>query len=565
MSADILNLNEKRLVRLPAVQLARELMHLPAKRRLEVIVERSDAEAVVAAMDAADFFFTLQEIGPDDSLPLLTLATREQVDHLFDLEWWKKDEIEPAKALSWLDRLSRASDPKLLEWIYHADFELLISIFKKWITVEVAPEDIDLVESRQSLPERTLDDHFFWESRYPQYDELILHVLTLILQANYTFYKELMNHVLSAPTIEIEELAYRFHHARLSEKAIPDYYDSLEIYRNIKPGELTGKLPAHPEPREQSPPSFALALVPDSDLLGRVLGELDGSDIIEMLQFELASLSSKVVVADQVSTDSGEALRRAVEKAAAYVNLGLEIVSGGDYKEAKKAIENFYAEHLFRIAHSEIAKVTGRLRALVKSGWIGQCPSGIRCLDEEWFEAAELLLARTPKLLRRHPGDELESPPVEDFFRSPRDLAAATRLIDVITAAGLLYTALGVEPRDIQPRLWTQGQIRSVEDITVGVLVLTAAARFLYSGKQVPEPLPASKWDSIFPLLQQADIDRAVMEWVHRVIADPQKREQAAEYLTPVLRDYEGEMRPFSALNQPEPQMVRFLMFEGSE
>ncbi len=562
MPADILNLNDKRLARLPAAQLARELMNLPAKRRLEVILDRPDAEAVATAMDATDFFFTMQEIGPDDALPLLALANREQVDHLFDLEWWKKDEVEPAKALRWLDRLSRASDPKLLEWIYHADFELLILIFKKWITVEVAPEDIDLVESKQSLPERTIDDYFFWESRYPQYDELILHVLTLIFEANYSFYKELMNHVISAPAVEIEELANQFHQARLSEKAIPDYYDALEIYRNINRGELTPKLSTHPE--EQVAPSFALALVPESDLLGRVLGELDRSDLVDMLQFELAALSSKVIVADQVSTESGEAMRRAVEKAAAYVNLGLEIVSGGKIEEAGRAVENLYAEHLFRIAHSEIAKVAGRLRALVKSGWIAQCPSGTKCLDEEWFEAAELLLARTPKLLGRNPEGDREAPPAEDFFRSPKDLATATRIVDVIAAAGLLYTALGAEG-GIQPRLWSQGQITSTEDVTVGVLVLTAAARFLYSGKHVPEPLPAAEWESIFPLIQPPEMDRTVMDWVYRVIADQQKREQAAAYLTPVLRDYEEEMRPFSPQNQPEPQIVRFFMFEGPE
>lgn len=562
MAGDILNLNDKRLVRLPPAQLARELMRLPAKKRMEVIMERPDAEAVAAAMDVGDFFFTIQEIGPDDSIPLLALSTRDQMDHLFDIEWWKKDEIEPARSLTWLDRLSRASDPKLLEWLYHADFELLIALFKKCITVEVAPEDIDLTEARQNLPERTLDDYYFWEPRYPQYDELIMHVLTLIFEVNYTFYKELMSHVLSAPSHEMEELAHQFHQARLSEKAIPDYYDALEIYRNIKREEFGQKPPAYSVSPELAPPSFALALVPDSDLLGRVLIELDRSDLIEMLQIELASLSSKVIVADQVQTDSGEALRRAVEKASAYVNLGLEIVSGGDFEKARSAVENIFLEHIFRLAHSKIAQVRGRLRSLVKYGWLGQCTTGTKCLDGEWFDEAELLLAKTPKLLRR-PLESVPGAAIEDFFRSPRDLALANRIVDAITAVGPLYNALGADPSAIQPRLWAQGQIRSVEDITVGVLVLTAAARFLYHGNRIPEPLPAAEWPAIFPLLQPTEIDRVVMDWVHLVIADQQARGLAVEYLTPVLRDYETEMRPFSGLNPPEPQLVRFFMFQG--
>ena len=92
-------------------QLARELMRLPAKRRLELIVERPDAQSVVAAMDANDFFHTVQEIGADDSLPLLALASLEQMNHLFDIEWWRKDTLEPAKALTWIERLGRAGGP----------------------------------------------------------------------------------------------------------------------------------------------------------------------------------------------------------------------------------------------------------------------------------------------------------------------------------------------------------------------------------------------------------------------------------------------------------------------
>ena len=62
-------------------------MGLPAKRRLELIVESADAQSMVAALDANDFFHTIQEIGADDSLPLLALASVEQIDFLFDIEW----------------------------------------------------------------------------------------------------------------------------------------------------------------------------------------------------------------------------------------------------------------------------------------------------------------------------------------------------------------------------------------------------------------------------------------------------------------------------------------------
>ena len=238
MPADIVELRDRRLRKLKPAQLARELMSLPAKRRLELIVERPDAQSVVAALDANDFFHTVQEIGADDSLPLLALASLEQMNHLFDIEWWRKDTLEPAKALTWIERLRRAGGSKLLEWLSNADFELLVSLFKQWITVDIAPEDIDLVEAVEKLPPRTLDDLYFWESRYPQYDDLVTHLLTMVFETNYGFFKELMNSVLYASTPEVEESAYHFHRARLDDHAIPDFYDALEIYRSIGPDEF---------------------------------------------------------------------------------------------------------------------------------------------------------------------------------------------------------------------------------------------------------------------------------------------------------------------------------------
>ena len=54
--------------------LSRQLMALPAGKRLEAILARPDAAAVVAALPVQDFFFSVKELGPDDAWPLLALG-----------------------------------------------------------------------------------------------------------------------------------------------------------------------------------------------------------------------------------------------------------------------------------------------------------------------------------------------------------------------------------------------------------------------------------------------------------------------------------------------------------
>eukprot|EP00389_Voromonas_pontica_P009811 GDKH01014897.1.p2 GENE.GDKH01014897.1~~GDKH01014897.1.p2 ORF type:complete len:566 (+),score=176.84 GDKH01014897.1:91-1788(+) len=561
MPTNIVDLNEKRIERLPARELARELMRLPAKKRMDLILERPDSESVVAAMDANDLFFTIQEIGPDDSLPVLGLASPEQVDHIFDLEWWRKDAIEPARALTWLERLSKASSRKLVDWISHADFELLVSFFKEWITVGIPPEETDMLEARESLPPRTLDDMFFWEAKYPQFDDLVMRLLTVIFETSYGFFKELMNGVLYAVREEAEEDAYRFHTARLADHAVPDFYDALRIYTDLganEPGKVLS--PRRADEEEAAAPSLALALLPEADLLGRVLKRVESADVAEALQFELASLGNKVIVADQVPLDNAAALRSAVEKALAYVNLGLEIRSEGNEDKALEIIGNTFLEHLFRLAQAEVAGVRGRAAGVVRSGWLAQCPSGLKCLDGVWFEAAEELLAKTPKLRRAGEAGS-GTVPGFDFFRTPRDIAHGNHVVDVIIGAGRLYTAVNADFDPAALQLWSGGQVSAPEDITLGVMILTAAAQKIINGKWAVAPIALGEWPDAFARLAPGEIDRVVMDWAYEVEPDGGKRRLAEAYLSPLLRDYDSEMGRYSAANRPEPEFVPFFMF----
>ncbi len=562
MPADIVELRERRLGKLKPAQLARELMSLPAKKRLELIVERPDAQSVVAALDVNDFFHTVMEIGADDSLPLLALASLEQMNHLFDIEWWRKDTVEPAKALTWIERLRRAGGSQLLEWLSNVDFELLVSLFKRWIEVATAPEDIDLVEAIDELPPRTIDDFYFWESRYPQYDDLITHLLTTIFETNYSFFKELMNAVLYANTPEVEESAHHFHRARLEDHAIPDFYDALEIYRSIGSDEFALKNVPRKADKDQPVPSFALALLSEGDMFAGAVSRIEDPGLFEILQLETAALANKVIVADQLSPDNAEALRRAVEKALAYVNLGLESLSGANIEKAAEILRDHFLEHLFRLAQAEVAKIGRRLQSIAQSGWLSQCTAGIKCLDGEWFDAAEELLTRTPRILKSRPvGSASGVLPAYDFFRTPQDLARGSHIVDVITCAGDLYQLLSAHTREPGQRLWTEGQVQAPEDVTLGVMVLTAAANSLISGKWRAAPLSRAAWPEVFPLLQPSAIDRAVMDWVHRSVPDRERKSLAQAYLTPILRDYDFEMRPFSGQNPPEMHLVKFFMF----
>ena len=561
MTSTIDDLEEKRPEESGAWELNRTLMHLPARQRLDAILARADGEAVVAGLAEQDFYFFVKEIGPHDALPLLAFASVDQINHLFDLEWWQKDTVLPAKAVEWLALLAKASEAKLLAWLYKVDFELLVTLFRKWLRVSVLQEDEDLLEAGDSMPKHTIDDQYFFESRYPQYEDFLKGLLSLIFEVHYGFYRELLNHVIAALDTVVEEEAYRFHRGRLEDRAIPDYFDALEIYRSLRPAEVVPAKGAVPSATISSQaPSFALALLPERDLLSRVLVAIRDSEILNGVQLELASLANKVMVADQLPPDNSEALRRAVEKMAAYVNLGLEMKSKGDPKTARKVVEQVFLEHLFRLGQTQVARMRDLMRKVRERGWLSRWPAGLNCLDAGWLEPAELMLAKTPMLLR--PASSSDSPPRQDLFRTQRDLLDAKQFIDVVMALGPLFDSLSVEPERVEILLWKEGQIQELGDVTLGAMIWTAAARFRHEGKRVVDPIPMALWPDLFPLLGPGAMEDAIRSWVHEITADPTQLGLLDAYLNPLFRAYEEETAPFLDAAPPDPRLMKLFLFQ---
>jgi len=561
MCADVIDIEEKRLERLSPHELNLHLMRMPARKRLEAILQRPDAAAVVAALAEQDFYFSIKEIDPEDTLILLGSARMEQLNFLFDLEWWQKDRVQPAKAVEWIERLARASDQKLLEWLYQVDFELLVTLFKKWIRVVAAPEDVDPLEAKDQLPLHTLDDQYFWEARYVQYEDFFTRLLGTLFEVHYGFYKELMDHILWATDVEVEEDAYRFHKARLEDQAIPDFFEALEIYRSVKPEEaVRGKRDEDFRPVLSSTPSFALALIPDQDLLGQSLREIEDPLLLDMLRLELASLANKVVVADQLPPDSPDALHQAVNKVGAYVSLGLQLMNRERSMPAANILREVFLEHLFRLGQGEVAGLRNRFQHEYQQGWLSRWPKGFNCLDSEWMDSAELLLKKTPRLLK--PASDPLRPPKEDFFRSLEDLSRGYRTVDVISSLDSLFEDLNPQPERLQDALWPQGIIRSIEDVTLGAMLWTAAARFLAEGNWGVEPLSVKRWREVAPLVEPEAMERVIRERADRLGLSPAKRELIEVYLLPLFEAYREEMAAFSGDNPPDPQLMKFFLFK---
>jgi len=322
-------------------------------------------------------------------------------------------------------------------------------------------------------------------------------------------------------------------------------------------------IPSCPPEADSPSPSFALAMLSPRDLPAQSLAISEDGLLLDTLQMELASLATRVLVADRLPTDSFDSLRFSAGKVGAYVNLGLQLLGARDPRQALGLLAKHPLEHLFRLANDRVSRVARAMREVLRSGRASRHPRGIHCLDSPWLETAELLCGEPPRVLRKDP----KNPGVsrEDFFRFPRDLKSARHTVEVIDAVGPLLEAPGMAQPELWAKLWARGQVSDPRDITPALIVCTAAGNEIRRGVWSPAPFPVHEWPGIFPFLDPERIREAISRWIREVLKDPRQRERAEAYFAPVIENYALEMEPFGPENAPDPEMVRFFLFTEEE
>ena len=65
-----------------------KLLAAPGKKALRFILDSPTPAHLVQSLAEEDLFWLVQEIGPEDALPILSLASNDQWQYLLDVELW---------------------------------------------------------------------------------------------------------------------------------------------------------------------------------------------------------------------------------------------------------------------------------------------------------------------------------------------------------------------------------------------------------------------------------------------------------------------------------------------
>jgi hypothetical protein len=400
------------------------------RKRLDVVLESRNPQALVRALPADELYLAVRDAGLGEAAVLVQLASAEQFKVFLDLDAWRGGAFEARRALPWL-RAARAGahlDPKAsARWerkLATLDREVLHLVLGSTLRVHDLEQDPD-PEIHSDRFMRTPEGKHVVEFLVDGTEYLAVKGLLDDLFAEDPFQAtRLLSSLRWDLPSELEETGLRWRTSRLADLGHPTLEEALSWF--ARPPATPPRRAAAPE----RPPGFLLAALSRDALLDRAIaalapGERDG------VEGQMIAAANAVLVADSVDPADPEAVRAAFEAARGYLELGLDLLAGGDDSaKAAHALATTPVKRVFQEGFGRVLALSWRARDLsARAG--GEARFGSP-LDE----ALAALAARRP---RYFPG--LEAPEEEwgtvaaaahepRHFRSPAELARAAAALD---------------------------------------------------------------------------------------------------------------------------------------
>lgn len=338
------------------------------RRRLDVILDARDPQALVRALPADELYLLVREVGLGDAAPVVQLASPGQLKIFLDLEAWSDGSFVPSRALPWL-RAARAGahmEPRAARrWarkLAAVDPEVLYLILHSALRIHDLEKDPDPeIQSDRFL--RSPEGKFVVEFLVDGVEYAAVRGILDDLYAEDPFRAaRLLSSLRWELPTELEESALRWRTGRLADLGWPGREEALSWFSRPPPSPAP---PASPAGLPARPPGFALAALSSGSLLDRAAASLSPEER-EAAEAQVVAAANAVLVADGVDPGEPEAVRGAFEAARAYLELGLEKIAGADEARAAEALAGTPVKRIFQEGFGRVLELSWRARRLLE-------------------------------------------------------------------------------------------------------------------------------------------------------------------------------------------------------
>lgn len=486
--------SKQHLERLEALRRDRlRILALPADQAADAILDHPQARALVHSFAEEDLFFLIHDIGPEDALDLIALASSRQWEYLLDMESWEKDRIHFPALTRWLDLLLAADFRRFLDWSSKEHPELMEYYLFKTVDVVVREHDQDPSDFEDGYI--TYDDVYY--VRLPDEDddgpaepgarqhqkEFLSRYLDGLAGEDHVFYQQTLFRAGQVIPAETEEEAYRLRNVRLAEKGFLPFDEAVGVYQPLRPDQMRARKkilrPQTPEEPMATAPIGPIVMMDRAGLFSQALSRITAEDILYPLQSEFAGVCNRIIAADGQPVRSRQELAAVVKKACAYISIGLERLSGKAPKQAwdtlAKCLETYPLIDLFRAGYGLVADLRTRAGTWMKTAWYARYHLPLTFWGERLTGViGGLLLPRPRFYLHGRPGAFYRE------FETLADIQHADAALKDAVACDALLSQLA-----IHPSAFPKGRL-----VTCQNLLLTLWARQALGLPETLAPIP---------------------------------------------------------------------------
>ena len=393
----------------------RQLMALDSKEAMVRILEDPQPVALVHSFPEQDFYFLVHDIGPEDALPLLSLASNRQWDHLVDLDAWQKDQIDIRAVSRWLDLLLEADPKRFISWLLNERLEFVEFYLSKNIEVRIREHDQDPSEFGEEF--FSLDNTYFirfidrpTDARdnkitEEQREKFIVKLAEDLSELDFRMFQGVLLEAAHVIPAESEEECYRMRNVRLAEKGFLPFDEAVGIYQPVKPQDLARQsakfLPPAADPSSLYPvPLYPIRMLAEDNHFTRALTAIEPENGLPHIQAEFANLCNRIIVADHKTIQERDQLRDIVKKACGYLSIGLERLSGNRQKLDPGRNAALIARHplqdIFRVGFGAALKLKWRAEKWLDHCWFAGNGLRLTFWGEHWLGVLGGLLIKKP-------------------------------------------------------------------------------------------------------------------------------------------------------------------------
>jgi hypothetical protein len=534
------------------------------KERLHYLFLSEHPEQLIQALPELEVFLTIKEAGERDCIDLISLTTPEQFQYLLDLDFWKKDQLDPEKVLHWMEILLESGEKKVGQFIQSTDIDFIALLLKKFI--HVTTMDGEHLEGMDRPSLFTLDQYHFIHFRGTRTREVFEPFLQILYRADRGSYQRLMDSLIVELESELEETGYRLRKGRLADHGFPDFEEAMEIYRFVNPDSFTGgegfsQVMRRGEAGKEGS-IFYLTFRNEGPFFSSVLSKIDDASEQDRLKQEITAVCNKAVMAEAVDLSNIAGMERAVRKVYHYLNVGLQYLSKEDERKSLEILRSLPIQKLFQYGVSTTLLLRRKAESILQGAWFSNHRENLVILDPPHFEKFEGILRKKPVLYRNG---------IYEEFKDLQDLKEADDFLECVKAIIIfLKKELSLSPLDLKEMDLSGCYPDDWREMTLSAIFLTSAANQILKGifqfqaigqAQLKEFLGrVFERDARGKGVMKMEVKNGLRNWLGSIEAEEAKRQHLLAFQDFCLDLFEAEYGKIPPGKEVDPRFVKGLL-----